>query len=212
MRDFSSRLKMSIDGSNPPGPCAVTVGMASPTAAVPKCSIDLPLLSYGRSGKGSVLRRCFGALGPCSTLRLRCLADVAELVYAPGLGPGAERHGGSSPPVRTHIVVYVSPRGEVDIVLEVQLGVVIALEDWATIRFIDEFEEAIDGGQDHQPVRDGGVLVGLGEVSDGTTSARVVADRYEQADELVSFDLTLHRSGGEWTVDEPIEGTHVNLR
>jgi hypothetical protein len=110
------------------------------------------------------------------------------------------------------IVVYVSPRGEVDIVLEVQLGVVIALEEWATIRFIDEFEEAIDGGQDHQPVRDGGVLVGLGEVSDGTTSARVVADRYEQAGELVSFDLTLQRSGGEWTVDEPVEGTYVNLR
>ena len=28
-------------------------------------------------------------------------ADVAKLAYAPALGAGAARHGGSSPPVRT---------------------------------------------------------------------------------------------------------------
>ena len=110
------------------------------------------------------------------------------------------------------VVVYVAPREGVEIALDVQLGVVLALEEWATIRFIDEFEEAIVSGEPDQPVRDGGVLIGLGDVPDGTASVDLIADRYERADQLIAYDLTLQRRGGEWSVVEPVEGTRVTLR
>ena len=34
-------------------------------------------------------------------------ADVAELVDAPGLGPGGETHGGSSPLIRTKFILFI---------------------------------------------------------------------------------------------------------
>jgi hypothetical protein len=110
------------------------------------------------------------------------------------------------------VVVYVAGREGVDIALDVQLGVVLALEDWASIRFIDEFDEAIASGEPDQPVRDGGVLIGLGDVPDGTASVELIADRYERAGQLMAFDLTLRRRSGEWSVVEPVEGTRVTLR
>jgi hypothetical protein len=106
-------------------------------------------------------------------------------------------------------VVYVAPRENVSINIEVQLGVVRALEEWADIRFIDEFEEAIDTGEPSQPVRDGSVLVGLGMVSEGTIEVDVVADRYEYVDQYTTFHVNLRRRAGEWTVAEPIEATRI---
>lgn len=109
-------------------------------------------------------------------------------------------------------VVYVVPRDDVEIPIDVQLGVVLELEEWATIRFIDELEEAIDTGAPNEPVRDEGILVGVGQVPDGTATVEVIADRYEHADALIAFELTLERRGGDWAVTEPVEGTHVTLR
>ena len=108
-------------------------------------------------------------------------------------------------------VVYVVEREGVSISLEVQIDVVNALSDWAEIRFIDELDEAIDSGEPHQPVRANSVLVGLGAVPDGPTSVAVMADRYEYADELITFELELSRRGGEWQLERPIEGDRVTL-
>lgn len=110
-------------------------------------------------------------------------------------------------PVET--VVYVAPQENVSINIDVQLGVVRNLEEWADIRFIDEFDEAIATGEPNQPVRDNSVLVGLGPVSEGTTEVEVVADRYEFADQYTTFNLTLVRRAGEWSVTEPVEGTLI---
>ena len=127
------------------------------------------------------------------------------------------------PPVATHerpdltvdepldVVVYVAPRENVDINIDVQVGVVHALEDWADIRFIDEFEEAIDPAEPRQPVRDGSVLIGLGAIPDGPSSVQVTADRYEFADELTTFEIELRRRGGEWSIVEPIDATRITL-
>lgn len=108
-------------------------------------------------------------------------------------------------------VVFVWPLAEVVISLDVQLGIVLALEDWATIRFIDEFEEAILVNEPNSPVRDNGVLVGLGDISEAAGEARLAADRYEQANQLVAFDLLLRRRAGEWSVVEPVERTRVTV-
>jgi hypothetical protein len=109
-------------------------------------------------------------------------------------------------------VVYVAAREGVDIALDVQIGVVVALDEWATIRFIDEFEEAIVGDESEQQVRDGGVLVQLGAVPEGVTTVELGADRYERADHLLSFELSLQRRGGEWSVVGPVEATSIALR
>ncbi len=109
------------------------------------------------------------------------------------------------------VVVFVAPRDDAEISLDVQLGVVLDLEEWATIRFIDEFEEAILTSEPNQPVRDDGVLINLGGIPEGTTEVRVVADRYQQADELLAFDLVVRRRAGEWSVVEPIDSTRVTV-
>ncbi|MFP4512722.1 MAG: hypothetical protein ACLFRV_07225 [Acidimicrobiales bacterium] len=110
------------------------------------------------------------------------------------------------------LIVYVTPRENVDINVDVQVGLVNALDEWADIRFIDELEEAIAINEPGQPVRDDSVLVGLGSVPDGTASVELAADRYESADELTTFELTLRRQDGEWSIVEPPEGTRVTLR
>jgi len=109
------------------------------------------------------------------------------------------------------LVVFVATREDVTIPIEVQIGVVNELEDWATIRFIDDFDEALTGDDDERTVRDGGVLVQLGDVSDGTTSVTVDADRYEGTGRLLTFDLSLLRRAGEWHVDEPVSATAVDF-
>ena len=109
------------------------------------------------------------------------------------------------------VVVYVAPRENVDINIDVQVGVIHSLEDWADLRFIDEFEEAIDPGDPNQPVRDGSVLIGLGAIPDGPSSVSVLADRYEYADELTTFEIDLRRRAGEWSIIDPIEVTRITL-
>ncbi|MGY6502714.1 MAG: hypothetical protein ACXIVQ_17690 [Acidimicrobiales bacterium] len=109
-------------------------------------------------------------------------------------------------------VVFVSPREDVEIGLDVQAGVVIALENWATIRFIDEIDEAIDRNEPDGIVRDGGMLIGLGPVPDGTSNVTVGADRYERADEMMVFELQVQRRSGTWSVTNSPEVLVIPLR
>ncbi|MBK5223271.1 MAG: hypothetical protein JJE52_10440 [Acidimicrobiia bacterium] len=106
--------------------------------------------------------------------------------------------------------VYVGERHDVKINADVQLGVVVELEGWATIRFIDEQNEGIDTDDPEMPVRGEGMLVGLGPVPDGEASVVVYADRYESESSTVVYDVALHRRGGIWEVETPLEGTEVD--
>lgn len=109
-------------------------------------------------------------------------------------------------------VVFVSPREGVDIGLDVQAGVVVALEDWATIRFIDEITEAIEPNEPDGTVRDGGMLIGLGPVPDGAAHVVVGADRYERADEMTVFELQVQRRSGTWSVTDMLDVLVIPLR
>ena len=68
-------------------------------------------------------------------------------------------------------IVYVTPfPNEKPIPLDVQVGVVDAVADNATVRFVDEEDQAIDKGAEGEPVVDDGVLVRIGTVpEEGTT-------------------------------------------
>lgn len=160
-----------------------------------------------------------------ATIAVLCLPSCTDDA-SPGEDPqrrAVEIYTAIIPPVATYersdlsvdepldVVVYIVERENVSIGLEVQIDIVNALSDWADIRFIDEFDEAIDTGAENQPVRANSVLVGLGSIPDGTTSVTMGADRYEYADELLTFELELRRRAGEWTLTEPIEGTRISL-
>lgn len=97
-------------------------------------------------------------------------------------------------------VVFAGPLDEeIAISLEVQAAVVEALEDLATIRFVDQRTEAIDDDDDEQPVLEGGMLVLLGTVPAGRSPA-VETERYVALDAATQYVVTAEQSDGEWMV------------
>ena len=95
--------------------------------------------------------------------------------------------------------VFVGPiDDEVDISLGVQASVVDDLEKFATIRFVDDKDEAI-GSDEREPVIDDGVLVLLGRVPTGG-SPTVRAVRYVDADDSRRFRVTVRGSDDVWNV------------
>jgi hypothetical protein len=105
-------------------------------------------------------------------------------------------------------VIYAGPLDEEHAIsLEVQAAVVEMLEDFATIRFVDEKAEAIDDATDDKPALDDGVVVLLGPVPTGR-SPSVDAERYVDLDNDVHFRIGLERSDNEWSiVDLDLVGT-----
>lgn len=98
-------------------------------------------------------------------------------------------------------MVFVEATGGERIALGVQADVVGGLEDSVEIRFIDTREEAIDTSEPADPVRDGGVLVGLGPVRDlERARVHVYADRYRDLRDVVAYEIILERSDGRWRV------------
>jgi hypothetical protein len=96
--------------------------------------------------------------------------------------------------------VYVGPLDDdVEISLEEQIQVVDDLEDFATVTFVDNHDEAIDDAEEGDPVLEDGVLLLLGAVP--TDRAPTVdAERYVDVDDSARFRVTLQQSGDEWTV------------
>jgi hypothetical protein len=128
-------------------------------------------------------------------------ATVTAIVDDAGMKPTAE-----DDPTAT---VFLQTHDDVEINADVQVGVVNELADWANVRFIDDIEEAIDSDADGAPVRDDGTLVGLGPVSEGLVTADLTADRYLSERETVIYEVSVERSGGVWTIEEPIAGVRV---
>lgn len=131
-------------------------------------------------------------------------------VYTATIKAVAENSGLSPTDVQPKVTVYVAERDEVTINAEVQVGVVLALDDWATIRFIDDVNEAIDTSVPDQPVKGEGLLIGLGPISSGEATARVYADLYLSERETRVYDVSLIRRMGEWQLDAPLAPTKVN--
>lgn len=105
--------------------------------------------------------------------------------------------------------LFLQAREDTEITAEVQVGVVNELDDWANVRFIDDLEEAVDVDADGAPVRDDGLLIGLGAVTDGAVTATLTADSYESEELTLVFDVSLRRRAGTWEVEGPLEGVRV---
>ena len=108
------------------------------------------------------------------------------------------------------LTIFVAPREDATIDADVQVGVVSELESWASVRFIDGLDEAIERDDPEEPVRDDGLLIGLGAVSDGEAAATLVADRYESVDSMTVFEVDVVRRVGEWNVETPLDGVPVD--
>jgi hypothetical protein len=101
-------------------------------------------------------------------------------------------------------VIYAGPLDDnVEIPLEVQATVVEELRDadFATVRFVDEQQEAVRADEEHEPVQERGVMVLLGDVPEGSEIA-VQVHRYLDNTETASFTVEAVEMDDTWTVSE----------
>lgn len=97
--------------------------------------------------------------------------------------------------------VFVESVDEAGIPLAVQADVVNLLEDELSVRFIDAWEEAIDTAEPGDPVRDAGVLIGLGAVDvEERSPVRIYVDRYRHLLDVAAYDMLIERRAGRWRV------------
>jgi len=108
-------------------------------------------------------------------------------------------------------VLFVATRSEEVIDIDVQVGVVAALEPAVEVRFIDDQTEAIDTELEDQPVRDLGLLVGLGAVPPDGDTVEVYADRYRNANQIAAWQFTVSLVEGSWELTGPPATTDVRL-
>ena len=94
--------------------------------------------------------------------------------------------------------MFVATRSEEPIDIDVQVEVVGALDPRIFVRFIDDRTEAVAEDSDNQPVRDEGILVGLGAVPQASDSVKVYADRYRNSDDVEAWNVTVRRTDDSW--------------
>lgn len=97
--------------------------------------------------------------------------------------------------------VFVEGLDGATIPIEVQVGVVGALEEELTVRFIDERSEAFDEAVEEAPVRDDGRFVELGTIPDGT-DVEVAVRAYRSASDAEERSYRASESAGGWDVEE----------
>ena len=103
-------------------------------------------------------------------------------------------------------VLFIEALGPEGIPLPVQVEVVGGFVEQYEIRFIDDLDEAVEAELPGQPVREGSLLIGLGDV-DVAREAEVHSEIYLRADEIRGFGYTLVELGDlRWdVVDGPVD-------
>ncbi|MFA5565982.1 MAG: hypothetical protein WDA77_08625 [Acidimicrobiia bacterium] len=130
-------------------------------------------------------------------------------IYSTTIESVAAHMGASTEKTDKPLLIFVNNLSDNSLSAEVQLGVVLALEDWASIRFIDDLQEAIDTAAPMSPPKNEGMLIGLGNIGAGETTTRVYADSYVSDQETWVFDVSLVLRGGEWQLEAPLQPTMV---
>jgi hypothetical protein len=97
-------------------------------------------------------------------------------------------------------VVYVVGVGERAIPADVQAEVAAELDGDVDIRFADQRTEAVLEGEEKTPVRDEGVLLGIGELADDANPVELPVEIYWSEDDWSKVIFTLARRSSQWTV------------
>jgi hypothetical protein len=97
-------------------------------------------------------------------------------------------------------VVYALALSGDAIPTAVQVVVVKQLRDDVVVRFADARTEALDGGEDTEPVRDDGLLVSLGPVPAEGDDVTLAAELYRDRDDDHAYQLTVKLTGETWEV------------
>lgn len=97
-------------------------------------------------------------------------------------------------------VLFIEALGPDGIPLGVQVEVVGGFVEEFDIRFIDDFHEAVDAELPGLPVREGSLLIGLGDI-DVEGTAEVHGEFYLDAEDITGLDYTLVGGGDvQWTI------------
>ncbi len=91
-------------------------------------------------------------------------------------------------------VIFLATAGGGTIDIGVQAAVVESTVDEATVRFADDPSDAVDDGQDGEPVRNDGVMFVVANVPPAAPSVDVAAERYVTTDERQSLRFTIAAS------------------
>ncbi|MDH3298482.1 MAG: hypothetical protein OEM96_09435 [Gemmatimonadota bacterium] len=98
--------------------------------------------------------------------------------------------------------VFVESLGPGEIDLDVQVEIVRHFEPVVDIRFIDTRAEALDESEVGAPVRDGGLLLGLGPVpAEGPIDIR--GEVYQTSDRVVGYRFRVAKRGQTMVLIEP---------
>ncbi len=103
-------------------------------------------------------------------------------------------------------VLYLWEFTEEPMSLDDQVVVIESFDDTHDVRFVDQFDAAVDVDQPGTPPRDDGLLVGLGPVpADPPHSVRV--ELYESELMITAVSVTISYDSDAWTVtaEEPVE-------
>ena len=116
----------------------------------------------------------------------------------------AEPEFAPDPTLAETFPVFVESLGPGEIDLDVQVEMVGHFEPVVDIRFIDTRTEALDETEVGAPVRDGGLLLGLGPVpAAGPIDIR--GEVYRTAERVVGYRFRVARSGQTMVLVEPPE-------
>jgi hypothetical protein len=97
-------------------------------------------------------------------------------------------------------LVFVRPVPGHHIDLGVQAEVIRRLDKVAVVRFVDEDDEVLLIGEPNEPVRDGAMVVTVGDIDRSGSRAEVVAERYVDRRHAKSECVALRRVGDTWEV------------
>jgi hypothetical protein len=105
------------------------------------------------------------------------------------------------PPADATPILYVAPlANEKAIPLQVQVSVVNALASDATVRFVDDADQAIDQEADGAPVLNDALLVRLGAVPPDGASVRVPGELYRTETDTSPVVYDVSETANGWVV------------
>jgi len=100
------------------------------------------------------------------------------------------------------VLVYVVSQSGKSISSQAQASVAADFadrKDDVTVRFLDLRDDALDLDVETQPVKDGGVLLLVGEVEERPPPVDLEVEVYYNIDEVVTYSMKIHRKGDDIT-------------